>query len=143
MPRPTSFYFVCFIFICLHKLMASRNPSPQGQEGQAVCRLLCRRTHETREHTRREMNSVRSELISDQTLNLAVSFLAPNIYFNSQAQPSTLDARNILTHSEKVLSSGSKKCQGKGQTWVLACPRQSPPSLWHVCTLCRRLTRDC
>lgn len=54
------------------------------------------------------MNSLSSELLSDQTLNLAVSFLTLNIYFNSEAQSSTFDARNILTHSDKVLSSSSK-----------------------------------
>lgn len=54
------------------------------------------------------MNSESAEILSDQTLNLTVSFLALNIYFNSKAQSPTFDARNILTHSEKVLSSSSK-----------------------------------
>lgn len=51
---------------------------------------------------------MRSEPLSDQTLNLPASFLTLNIYFNSEAQSSTFDARNILTHSDKVLSSSSK-----------------------------------
>lgn len=89
------------------------------------------------------MNSVSSQLISDQTLHLAVSFLALNIYFNSKAQSSTFDARNILTHSEKVLSSNSKnvRVRVKPGSWLV--PGKGPPNVWHVCLLCRRLTRDC
>lgn len=91
------------------------------------------------------MNSVSSELLSDQTLNLTVSFLTLNIYFNSEAQSSTFNARNILTHSDEVLSSSSKTVgvRVRPGSWLVPGKVSSPPKVWHVGTLCGQLTRDC
>lgn len=119
MLHPTLFYFVCFIFICLHKSMASLQPFPT-RAGRTSCVLaaLWMNTRNQREY--KEVDEL-CELISDQTLNLIASFLALNIYFNSEAQPSTFDARNILTHSEKVLSSTSKNVRRrvKPGSWLV------------------------
>lgn len=86
-----------------------------------------------------------SEPLSDQTLNLPASFLTLNIYFNSEAQSSTSDARNILTHSDKVLSSSSKTVRVRVRPGSQLVPGKvsSPPKVWHVCRPYRQLTRDC